>query len=63
MTARVHKLINQPENLVDEMLEGFCAAHSDIVRLVDKRLVMRARPKAPGKSAWSSAAAAATSRP
>ena len=31
------------------MLEGFCAAHSDIVRLVDKRLVLRAQPKAPGK--------------
>ncbi len=49
MTARVHKLINQPENLVDEMLAGFCAAYSDIARLVDKRLVMRAQPKAPGK--------------
>ena len=63
MTARVHKLINQPENLVDEMLEGFCAAHSDIVRLVDKRLVLRAQPKRPARSASSSAAAAVTNRP
>ena len=51
MTARVHKLINQPENLVNEMLEGFCAAYSDIVRLDGGRIVLRARPKAPGKVA------------
>lgn len=49
MTARIHKLINQPENLVDEMLEGFCAAYSDIVRLGGDRLVLRAQPKASGK--------------
>ncbi len=49
MTARVQKLINRPEDLVDEMLAGFCAAYSDIVRLSDKRLVVRAQPKAPGK--------------
>ena len=49
MSARVHKLINQPEDLVDEMLEGFCGAYSDIVRYAGNRLVLRARPKAPGK--------------
>ena len=48
MTARQHKLINQPEAIVDEMLAGFCAAYSDIVRL-DGRLVQRAQPKAAGK--------------
>ena len=49
MTARIHKLINQPENIVDEMLAGFCAAYSDIVRLGTDRLILRAQPKAPGK--------------
>ncbi len=49
MSARVHKLINQPEDLVDEMLEGFCGAYSDIVRFAGNRLVLRARPKARGK--------------
>ena len=49
MSARVHKLINQPEDIVDEMLEGFCGAYSDIVRYAGNRLVLRARPKAPGK--------------
>lgn len=51
MTARKHKLINEPQNIVDEMLEGFCAAYSDIVRLDDNRLVVRAEPKSPGKVA------------
>lgn len=49
MTARARKLINEPDNIVDEMLEGFCAAYSDIVRLQGDRLVVRAQPKAPGK--------------
>ena len=49
MSARLHKLINEPDEIVDEMLEGFCAAYSDIVRLAGDRLVLRAQPKAPGK--------------
>jgi len=49
MSARAHKLINEPDNIVDEMLEGFCAAYADIVRLGGDRLVVRAQPKAPGK--------------
>ncbi len=49
MAVRKHKLINRPEDLVDEMLAGFCAAYGDIVRCGDNRLVMRAEPKAPGK--------------
>ena len=51
MSARVHKLINQPENIVSEMLDGFCAAYGDIVRLTDEGLLVRATPKAPGKVA------------
>lgn len=49
MSARAHKLINERDNIVDDMLEGFCAAYSDIVRLGGDRLVVRAQPKAPGK--------------
>ena len=52
MTVRAHKLINQPENIVDEMLAGFCAAYSDVVQLSAdpaQRLVLRAQPKAAGK--------------
>ncbi len=51
MTVRKHKLINDPGAIVDEMLAGFCAAHSDIVRLEGTRLVRRAQPKAAGKVA------------
>ena len=49
MAVRKHKLINRPEDLVDEMLEGFCAAYADIARCGGDRLVMRAQPKAIGK--------------
>lgn len=49
MSARKHKLINQPENILRDMLEGFCAAYQDIVRLTDDGLVVRAKPKASGK--------------
>ena len=49
MSARTHKLINEPDNIIDEMLEGFCAAYSDIVQLAGDRLVLRAQPKALGK--------------
>ena len=46
MAVRKHKLVNRPGDLVDEMLEGFCAAYSDIVRGGENRLVQRAAPKA-----------------
>ena len=38
------KLINDPANVVDETLEAFVAAHSDIVSLVSPRVVARATP-------------------
>lgn len=49
MSARKQKLINKPENILSEMLAGFTAAYSDIVRLTDNGLVVRANPKAEGK--------------
>ena len=51
MTARKQKLINRPEHIVSEMLEGFCAAYSDIVCLSEDGLVLRANPKTAGKVA------------
>lgn len=49
MSARKHKLINQPETIVSDMLAGFCAAYGDIARLSADGLVLRAQPKAAGK--------------
>jgi len=49
MTARTKKLINQPENILNEMLEGFTAAYHDIVKLDENGFVVRQTPKAEGK--------------
>jgi len=49
MSARKQKLINQPENILSEMLQGFAAAYADIVRLTDSGLIVRRTPKAAGK--------------
>lgn len=49
MSARKQKLINQPENILKEMLSGFVSAYGDIVQLTDNGLVVRKKPKAEGK--------------
>jgi phosphoenolpyruvate---glycerone phosphotransferase subunit DhaK len=49
MSARKQKLINKPENILSEMLSGFTTAYSDIVRLTDNGLIVRAKPKSDGK--------------
>lgn len=49
MSARKQKLINQPENILQEMLSGFVSAYGDIVQLTDNGLVVRKNPKAKGK--------------
>ena len=51
MSARPTKLINRPDDLVDEMLQGFCAAYRHIVKLEGERLIVRAQPKEQGKVA------------
>jgi len=38
------KLINDPANVVDELLDAFVTAHSDIVALASSRVVTRASP-------------------
>jgi phosphoenolpyruvate---glycerone phosphotransferase subunit DhaK len=45
------KLINAVENVVSESLAGFCAAHSDIVRMGEKAPFVQRRNKKPGKVA------------
>ena len=39
------KFLNQPDRLVDELLEGFVLAHQDKVRLAGSNLVVRAQAK------------------
>jgi dihydroxyacetone kinase-like protein len=45
MSVRKKKLINSRENILSEMLLGFSAAYSDIVRLTDNGLIVRRQPK------------------
>ena len=45
------KLINAAENVVSESLAGFCAAHSDIVRMGEQAPFVQRRNKKPGKVA------------
>ena len=51
MSIRTKKLINTPQNLIPEMLEGFATAYPDIVRLTDEGLIVRRHPKATDKVA------------
>ena len=48
MSLRTRRFLNLPERAVREMLEGYAAAHSDIIRLSDQGLVVRAVPKPAG---------------
>ena len=44
------KLINQPDRIVDDMLDGYMAAYGELVTRADHpRVVVRREPKAPGK--------------
>src|SRR5215471_8862285 len=43
------KFINKPENLVQELLEGYTLAYPHKVKLTGSNLVVRAVPKAAGK--------------
>ena len=47
MAPRTKKLINQPDRILPEMLEGLALAYPQYVRVSDDGLVTRARP-APG---------------
>lgn len=43
-SGTLKKLINDPADVVDEMLEAFVAAHGDVVALAAPRVVVRATP-------------------
>jgi phosphoenolpyruvate---glycerone phosphotransferase subunit DhaK len=43
------KFVNDPDNLVNELLEGFVLANADKVKLEGNNLVVRTTPKAQGK--------------
>lgn len=45
------KLINHVDDVLAESLDGFAAAHGDIVSLGDERLFVRRRAIQPGKVA------------
>lgn len=45
------KFINNPDNLTAELLEGYCAAHPERVKLVSEKIVARATPKDESKVA------------
>ena len=45
------KMINKPEDLTKELLEGFSMAFPGKIRLTDNRIVTRVTPKAEGKVA------------
>lgn len=48
MSVRTRLFLNDPADAVSEMLEGYAAAHSDIIRLSDG-MVVRATPKPRGR--------------
>lgn len=43
------KLINDPDNLVTDLLKGLVKAHSDLLELRDRDILLRKSPKEPGK--------------
>ncbi|MCP5099273.1 MAG: dihydroxyacetone kinase subunit DhaK [Chloroflexi bacterium] len=49
MSIRHKKLINSRNAIFEEMLNGYTTAYSDIIRLTDDGLVVRATPKSEGK--------------
>src|SRR5262249_1344355 len=49
LTMPMKKFINKPENLVQELLEGYTLAYPHKVKLTGSNLVVRAVPKAAGR--------------
>ena len=47
-TMRMKKFINDPRNLVSELLEGMTLAFPEKVQLSGRNIVARAVPKGPG---------------
>jgi dihydroxyacetone kinase-like protein len=47
----MRKIINHPEDIVSELLEGFSLAFPEKIKMTDKRIITRAIPKDAGKVA------------
>jgi dihydroxyacetone kinase-like protein len=47
--VRRRRLINDPDRVVSEMVEGYAAAHRDVIRVDDHGNIVRAQPKLHGK--------------
>ncbi len=45
----MQRILNNPDQVVDEMLQGFFKVHADIVEPIDNPRVVKARKSAPGK--------------
>lgn len=45
----MQRILNNPDDIVDEMLQGFLKAHSDIVEATDNKRVIRAKHRQEGK--------------
>ena len=41
--ATVSRIMNNPDDIVDEMLNGFLKAHADIVEATDNKRVVKAK--------------------
>nr|WP_325212796.1 dihydroxyacetone kinase subunit DhaK [uncultured Oscillibacter sp.] len=47
----MQRILNDPDNIVDEMLDGFLLAHSDIVEKTGNRRVVKSREDTAGRTA------------
>ena len=45
----MQRILNNPDNIVDEMLEGFLKAHSDIVEATENKRVVKSRESTAGR--------------
>lgn len=41
--AKIPRIMNNPDDIVDEMLNGFLKAHADIVEATDNKRVVKAK--------------------
>lgn len=53
----MQRILNNPDDIVDEMLKGFLKAHSDIVEATDNGRVVKAKNTPPIRWGWSRRAA------
>jgi len=61
-SLRMKKFLNDPKNVVQELLEGYVLAYPGKVRLSAAGTVVRPFPRNRERSAWSPSAEAATNR-